>query len=205
MMLKEPFGALDERYRGYLRDIHASGEHVLGLVTGLFDLANIEAGRLPLSMRLLPLNDLVSACVALLQPEAARGRIVLRTSFSPDLAALEADEPSMRQAALNVIANAIRFTAAGGQVIVSTMPAERGAIALTVRDTGPGMSAEEIEHALEPFREVAVAGPRHGSGLDLPLTKALVEANHGHLRISSRKDEGTLVEILMPGRESRRA
>jgi signal transduction histidine kinase len=104
----------------------------------------------------------------------------------------------MRQAALNIIANAIKFTEAGGQVIVSTTIAERGEVALRVRDTGIGMTTDEIEAALEPFREVSVSGPRKGggTGLGLPLTKALVEANHGRFRITSRKDGGTLVEMV---------
>ncbi|MCC0804840.1 PAS domain-containing protein [Methylobacterium sp. W2] len=207
MMLAEPFGPIGhERYRDYLGDIHASGTHVLSLVNDLLDLAKIEAGRLDLSFEEVPLNDVVTHCVAMLQPQAMRDRIVLRTSFSHDLPPLVADERSLRQAALNIIANAIAFTEAGGQVIVSTTLADRGEIALRVRDTGIGMSPDEVETALEPFRQVAVAashrgradGRSTGTGLGLPLTKALVEANHGSFRIESRKDEGTLVEMLFP-------
>lgn len=216
VMLKEPYGPLGHaRYRSYLNDVRSSGEQVLGLVADLVDLATVETGGLPLSRRPLPLNDLVAACVAEMQAEAARGRIVLRTSFAEDLAPLEADEPSLARAARLVIGNAIRLTGAGGQVIVSTNPAERGAVALRVRDTGTGMSPEEIAFALEPFRggrpesggpdgAPAAAGGA-GGGLGLPLSKALVEANDGRLSISSRKDEGTLVEILLPGRAARRA
>ncbi|MCJ2034633.1 PAS domain-containing sensor histidine kinase [Methylobacterium sp. J-068] len=199
LMINEQFGPLgSERYRSYLQDIHASGTHVLDLVNDLLDLARIEAGRLDLTLTEIPLNDVVARCVSLLQPQAARERIVLRTSFSSELAPLMADERSVRQAALNVIANAIAFTEAGGQVIVSTMMAERGEIALRVRDTGIGMTADEVEVALQPFRQVRPVGPRKGTGLGLPLTKALVEANHGRFRISSRKDDGTLVEMLFP-------
>lgn len=212
VMLKEPYGPLGHaRYRSYLSDVRASGEQVLGLVADLVDLATVETGGLPLSRRPLPLNDLVSACVAEMQAEAARGRIVLRTSFAEDLAPLEADEPSLARAARLVIGNAIRLTGAGGQVIVSTNPAERGAVALRVRDTGTGMSPEEIAFALEPFRAGRPdAGGSDGAhpaagGLGLPLSKALVEANDGRLSISSRKDEGTLVEILLPGRAARYA
>lgn len=212
VMLKEPYGPLGHaRYRSYLNDIRASGEQVLGLVADLVDLATVETGGLPLSRRPLPLNDLVSACVAEMQAEAARGRIVLRTSFAEDLAPLEADEPSLARAARLVIGNAIRLTGAGGQVIVSTNPAERGAVALRVRDTGTGMSPEEIAFALEPFRggrpDAGGADSAHAAagGLGLPLSKALVEANDGRLSISSRKDEGTLVEILLPARAARYA
>lgn len=199
LMLAEQFGPLgSERYRGYLGNIREAGTHVLELVDDLLDLARIEAGRLDLTVTEIPLNELVSRCVALLQPQAARDRIVLRTSFSDDLGMLMADERSVRQAALNVIANAIAFTEAGGQVIVSTTMADRGEIALRVRDTGIGMTPDEVETALQPFRRVALAAPRKGTGLGLPLTKALVEANHGRFRIASRKNEGTLVEMLFP-------
>jgi signal transduction histidine kinase len=207
LMLTEPFGALgSDRYRAYLGDIRQSGTEILGLVDDLIDLARIEAGRLDLAFTEIPLNDLVSRCVAQMQPEAARERIVVRTSFSTDLAPLVADEPSLRQAALTVIANAIRFTEAGGQVIVSTTMADRGEVALRVRDTGIGLTPDEIDTLLEPYRAAPVPGPRPGgTGLGLPITKALVEANRGEFRITSRKDEGTLVEMLFPPAQASRS
>ncbi|MCJ2081900.1 ATP-binding protein [Methylobacterium sp. J-090] len=209
LMLAEPFGPLgSDRYRDYLDDIRKSGTEVVGLVDDLIDLARIEAGRLDLDFAEIPLNDLVSRCVAQMQPEAARERIVVRTSFSADLAPLVADERSLRQAAMTVIANAIRFTEAGGQVIVTTTMADRGEIVLRVRDTGIGLTPDEVDALLEPYRAAPVQGPRPGggTGLGLPITKALVEANRGEFRITSRKDEGTLVEMLFPSAQaSRRA
>ncbi|AWN49698.1 PAS domain-containing sensor histidine kinase [Methylobacterium terrae] len=201
VMLEEQFGPVgSERYRDYLRDIRASGEHVVSLVNDLLDLAKIEAGHLDLAFAGVSLNDLVAASVALMQPQAARQRVVMRTSFAPGLPAVLADQRSLRQAALNVISNAIKFTDAGGQVIVSTATTDRGGVALRVRDTGIGMSPEEVETALQPFRQIATAQRRGGgTGLGLPLTKALVEANRASLRITSRKGEGTLVEVLFPG------
>lgn len=199
LMLQERLGPLGpDRYRASLQDIHASGTQVLDLLNDLLELARIEAGQLDLTVTEIPLNDVVARCVALLQPQASRERIVLRTSFSSDLATFVADARCVHQAALNVIANAIAFTEAGGQVIVSTSMADRGEIALRVRDTGTGMTSDEVEVALQPFRQAGPIGPRKGTGLGLPLTKALVEANHGRFRIVSRKDEGTLVEMLFP-------
>ncbi|SFE75671.1 PAS domain S-box-containing protein [Methylobacterium sp. yr596] len=201
VMLEEQFGPVgNERYRDYLRDIRSSGEHVVSLVNDLLDLAKIEAGHLDLAFAGLPLNDLVAASVALMQPQAARQRVVMRTSFAAGLPAVLADQRSLRQAVLNVISNAIKFTDAGGQVIVSTATTDRGGVALRVRDTGIGMNPEEVEVALQPFRQVATAQTRRGggTGLGLPLTKALVEANRATLRLTSRKGEGTLVEVLFP-------
>lgn len=197
--LAEKHGPLgSERYREGLRQIYHSTEHVLGVIDDLVDIARIEAGRGELTFTDIALNDVVSGCIALMQPQAARDRIVVRSSLSPDLRPLIADERSMRQATLNVIANAIRLTDAGGQVIVSTTIAERGEIAFRVRDTGIGMTQEEIERALAPLSRSDLTGGRNGTGLGLTLTKALVEANSGRFRITSRKNEGTLVEMLFP-------
>ncbi|WP_246154444.1 histidine kinase dimerization/phospho-acceptor domain-containing protein [Methylobacterium oryzihabitans] len=201
MMLDEQYGPLgSDRYRDYLRDIRVSGEHVVGLVDDLLDLARIEAGRIELSFAGLVLNDLVAECVALMQPLAARQRVVVRTSFSPALRPVLADARSLRQATMNVIANAITYTEAGGQVIVSTAETDRGGVALRVRDTGIGMTLDEIDTALQPFRRPGATPLRGGAGtgLGLPLTRALVEANRGVLRLTSQKGEGTLVEILFP-------
>ncbi|PVE26410.1 PAS domain-containing sensor histidine kinase [Microvirga sp. KLBC 81] len=199
VMLEERFGPVgNERYREYLRDVHASGSHVISLVNDLLDLAKIEAGRLELSFTGVNLNDLVSSCVTLLQPQAMRDRIVMRTSFASKLPPVVADERSVRQIVLNLVSNAIKFTDAGGQVIVSTAVTDRGEVAFRVRDTGIGMTEEEAKAALEPFRQIATSRKPGGTGLGLPLTKALVEANRGALQISSHPNEGTLVEVIFP-------
>ncbi|WP_243373137.1 PAS domain-containing sensor histidine kinase [Microvirga solisilvae] len=199
VMLEERFGPIgNDRYKEYLRDVHASGSHVISLVNDLLDLAKIEAGRLELSFTGVSLNDLVSSCVTLLQPQAMRDRIVVRTSFALKLPPVVADERSVRQIVLNLVSNAIKFTDAGGQVIVSTAMTDRGEVAIRVRDTGIGMTAEEVEAALEPFRQIATSRRAGGTGLGLPLTKALVEANRGALQISSQPNDGTLVEVIFP-------
>jgi len=199
VMLEERFGPVgNERYKEYLRDIHASGSHVISLVNDLLDLAKVEAGRLELSFTGVNLNDLVSSCVTLLQPQAMRDRIVVRTSFASRLPSVVADERSVRQIVLNLVSNAIKFTDAGGQVIVSTAMTDRGEVAFRVRDTGIGMTPEEVEAALEPFRQIATSRKPGGTGLGLPLTKALVEANRGAMKIASNPKEGTLVEVIFP-------
>jgi PAS domain S-box-containing protein len=199
VMLEERFGPVgNERYKEYLKDVHASGAHVISLVNDLLDLAKVEAGRLELSFTSVSLNDLVSACFTLLQPQATRDRIVMRTSFAAKLPPVVADERSVRQIVLNLVSNAIKFTDAGGQVIVSTALTDRGEVAFRVRDTGIGMTETEVEAALEPFRQLATSRKRGGTGLGLPLTKALVEANRGSMQISSHPNEGTLVEVIFP-------
>ncbi|NNM73412.1 PAS domain S-box protein [Enterovirga sp. DB1703] len=199
IMLEERFGPVgSERYKHYLRDIHDSGGHVVSLVNDLLDLAKVTSGRSELVFTSLDLNEIVAQSVGMMQPAAARERIVMRTSFASRLPRLIADERSIRQIALNLVSNAIRFTGPGGQVIVSTSLTERGELVFRVRDTGIGMTPAEIAEALEPFRQVSVVRREDGTGLGLPLSKALVEANRGSFSISSRRGEGTLVEVLFP-------
>lgn len=186
-MLEERFGALgDQRYRACLTDIREAGERILERVAELSDLAAVEAGQIDLHPRPLALNEVVANCVAVLQSEAARSRIVLRTSFSANLAELEVDEASVRRAASLVIEQAIRRSTAGGQVIVSTGAGEAAEVALRVRDGGQAQEAD------------APGTPEEDPRLALP--RALVQANGGQLRLSGRGDEGTLVEILLPVR-----
>jgi PAS domain S-box-containing protein len=201
VILNEQFGALgNERYREYMRDIHASGEHLVSLINDLLDLSKIEAGKLDLVFAPVNLNELVRGCVALMQPQANASRIIIRSSLSPNLPPVTADARSVRQIVLNLLSNSIKFTGAGGQVIVSTAASDRGEAVLRVRDTGHGMTEKEIETAMEPFRQLATS-TRHGSGgtgLGLPLTKALAEANRASFAIKSQKDAGTLVEVVFP-------
>jgi signal transduction histidine kinase/PAS domain-containing protein len=201
IMAQEKFGPVgNERYRQYLIDIQSSGQHLLSLVNDLLDLSKIEAGKLELDFAGLALNTLTQQCVAIMQPQANRDRIIIRTSLSPKLPPVIADARSVRQIVLNLISNSTRFTGAGGQVIVSTTLTDLGEVVLRVRDSGIGMSEKEIALALEPFRQVAATvrpGPA-GTGLGLPLTKALAEANRAAFSIKSTPNAGTLIEVAFP-------
>jgi PAS domain S-box-containing protein len=199
VMQEERFGPVgNERYKDYLNDIRSSGAHVISLINDLLDLAKIEAGRLELSFASVNLNELVGQSISLMLPQAARDHIVMRHSFAEKLPPIVADERSMRQIILNLVSNAIKFTDAGGQVIISTALTDRGEVAFRVRDTGIGMNDKDIAEALEPFRQLATSRKSIGTGLGLPLTKALVEANRGALHLTSARDEGTLAEVIFP-------
>ena len=133
-----------------------------------------------------------------MQNEARRGRVILRMNLEETLPAIVADDRSIRQVFLNLLSNAIKFSEAGGEVIVSTTLSERGEVVLRIRDNGIGMREEDIATALEPFRQVGTTRRAGGTGLGLPLTKALVEANRASLSIRSAPDKGTLVEVIFP-------
>src|SRR5262249_40179493 len=155
VMVNGRFGAIEnERYVDYLRDIRASGQHVVSLVNDLLDLSKIESGNLELNFASVNLNVAVRHSVALMQPQANRQRIIVRSALSPTLPSVVADARSVRQIVINLLSNSIKYTQAGGQVIVSTALADSGEAVLRVRDTGTGMNETDLAVALEPFRQV---------------------------------------------------
>lgn len=201
VMKARRFGAIEnDKYSGYVNDIHSSGEHLLSLINDLLDLSKVEAGKLELNFASVDLGDVVTQCVKLLADSAKEARVIVRTSVQESLPNVVADQRSMRQIVLNLLSNAIKFTDGGGQVIVSARLEKSGNISLKVKDTGRGMSEPELERAMEPFRQVqSVAGDGIlGTGLGLPLTKALAEANRASFQISSEPKIGTVVEIIFP-------
>jgi PAS domain S-box-containing protein len=201
VMMDERFGPIgSERYRQYLKDIHAAGGHLISLLSDLLDLSKIEAGKLDLTFVSVNLNDLVQQCVAIMQQQANRERVIIRTSLHGNLPQIVADARAMRQIMLNLLSNSIKFTGAGGQVIISTAQTDDHEVVLRVRDTGSGMTEKELQIALEPFRQVPTVThwDAGGTGLGLPITKALAEANQAYFRLTSRVDDGTLAEVIFP-------
>lgn len=196
VMISERFGTLgNERYGEYMKDIRASGERVIAIIDDLLELSRIETGKLDLNFANLNLNDLVEACVVVMQPQANRERIIIRTSLAHALPQVSVDARAMRQITMNLISNSIRLASAGGQVIVSTALSDRGEIALRIRDTGHGLSEREVAAAMEPFRTPPPGDAADSSALSLSLTKALVEANRARFNIKSA-GHGTLIEVV---------
>jgi PAS domain S-box-containing protein len=201
VMMDERFGPVgNDRYRQYLKDIHTSGEQLIALLNDLLDLSKIETGKLDLNFVTVKLNDIVQQCVAVIQPEANRQRVIVRTALNPNLPPIVADARSVRQIALNILSNSIKLTSAGGQVIVSTAVKDEHEVSLHIRDTANVMSEKDLENALQPFSHLGTSSRRvaSGTGLALPITKALAEANHARLRLFSGADAGTLVEVAFP-------
>ena len=141
-----------------------------------------------------------------MQPQANRARIIIRTSLTPGLPLVVADERSLRQIVLNLIANSIKFTGPGGQVIVSTVFTDSREGVLRVRDTGSGMSEKDIAAALEPFRQIATSGSwgSGGTGFGLPLTKALAEANRANFSHKKRAERRHAGRDRLPAKPHRR-
>jgi len=197
VMIGERFGALgNTRYVEYMKDIRASGERVIAIISDLLDLSRIETGRLDLAFTNQNLNELVEQCVAVMQPQANRERIIIRTSLAHMLPPVVADARALRQIALNLIGNSIHLANAGGQVIVSTALSDFGEVVLRVRDTGQGLNDSEVAAALEPFRTQAPSDQASDGAVNLSLTKALVEANGAQFHIRTAPHSGTLIEVV---------
>jgi PAS domain S-box-containing protein len=198
VMIGQRFGTLgNERYVEYMKDIRASGERVMAIINDLTDLSRIETGKLDLAFANQNLNDLVESCVAVMQPQANRERIIIRTSLAHALPPVVADARALRQITLNLIGNSIHLANAGGQVIVSTALSDFGDVVLRVRDTGHGLNDNEVAAAMEPFRTQAPSDrASDSSGVSLSLTKALVEANRAQFHIKTGAHSGTLIEVV---------
>jgi signal transduction histidine kinase len=198
LMLEERLGAIgNARYKGYVEDIHQSGLYALSLLNDLLDISKIDAGKFDLDFTVVDVPELVEACVNSLQPLAKRERILLRTSLAPNLPAVIADRRRLKQILLNLLSNAIKFTNAGGQVIVSARLIDGEDLRLRVHDSGVGMTKDEVAAAMQPFHQLDTAPRKQtGTGLGLPVTKALVESNRARLLITSERGAGTSADVI---------
>jgi signal transduction histidine kinase len=201
LMLNERFGSLgNERYRSYVSDIQRSGQLVLDLINDLLDISKIEAGANEQVFGAVDLAATVGEAASMLAPQANRARVVIRTMFDRDVPQIVADSRSIQQIVLNLVGNAVRHSPSGSQVIVSTAYEQDGSVALRIRDSGSGMTEDQLEIALKPYGQVPYADgeQRQGTGLGLPLAKALAESNKAEFKIRSTPGEGTSVDIVFP-------
>jgi signal transduction histidine kinase len=188
-----------DKFAGYANDIHASGSHLLSLINDLLDLSKVEAGKMEMDFVEVRLKEPIADAVRMVGEQAAQAGVVVRTAVPDRLPKVVGDLRALRQILVNLLSNAVKFTDRGGEVIVSAALDDVGRVHLRVKDTGIGMSEDDIEAALQPFKRIRTYGRETpGTGLGLPLTRALVEANRAHFDISSEKGKGTAVDIVFP-------
>lgn len=189
------------RYLDYAKDIHDSGVHLLGIINEILDLAKIESGRaLPEKPEPFALVPMLEQAVRVTAPLAQKQGVAVSVDVAEHGGIeLLAVERVMRQIVLNILSNAVKFTPAGGTVRVSLDLSDDG-LALRIADTGIGMSAEDIKVALTPFGQVdnALSRAHAGTGLGLPLAKAMMELAGGRLAIKSAPGRGTTVSMIFP-------
>ena len=199
-LIRDGIGApLDERYKEYGADINNAGRHLLNIVNDILDISKIEDGRLELREEIVSIAESLEACRRFIAVMAEKAEVALSIEVPEAMPYLRSDQIRLRQILLNVMSNAVKFTPPGGRVSIRAEAGPEGA-QIAVQDTGIGMRPEDIAVALEPFRQIESTLSRRfeGTGLGLPLTKALIELHGGQLHIESEPTKGTLVRIGFP-------
>jgi len=204
MMVQEIYGPVTpQRYRDYADLIHQSGAHLLSLINDILDLSKIEAGKAELHIEALRPRALAESAVTLIARLARDNGVRLTVDIDPKCDAVHADARSAKQMILNLLSNAVKFTPDGGEVRLSIRCAPGstlgGGTEIAVSDTGLGMTEQDLATALAVYGQVdGGTSRRTGTGLGLPLTKALAELHGGRLEIVSRKGRGTTATIHLP-------
>jgi len=215
-------GDLDQKQRGYVTDIFEAGTHLLSLINDILDLSKVEAGAMQLEAKPVDVPALLEVCTQMVKEKAFARRIRLESNLGPGLGAMTADERKLKQILYNLLSNAIKFTPDGGAVTLQagrcarsevapdpTMPArmlplppggEQEYLAISVKDTGPGMSEEDLQKLFEPFTQVdsSLARRHSGTGLGLALVRRLAELHGGTVGVASSPGVGSTFCVWLP-------
>ncbi len=201
LMQREAFGSLgNANYKDYVRDIYQCAIHLLELINDILDVSKIEAGRMELNEEEVDIVNIIQSAFRLVRERAAENDVKLTLALSENTPNLSADPRAVKQVLLNLLSNAVKFTPSGGSVVVNTALDGAGDFLVRVKDTGIGMTSDEVVIALTPFGQVESSLSRRyeGTGLGLSLSKGLVELHGGKLEIESVPQEGTSVTVRFP-------
>ncbi len=201
VMKNEVLGPIDTpRYREYVEHIHDSAQVLMDIIDGILDLSRIEAGRHDIAPELLDAGEIARSCLEIVSIKAGESGVRLDLDAEPD-ATVFADPRALRQILLNLVTNAVKFTPEGGTVTVGVTAAPRRGTVIAVRDTGIGMTQDEVEVALQPFgriEQTGGTGGEKGTGLGLPIAQRLAELHGGRLTVESIPGQGTTISITLP-------
>ena len=200
ILSKELYGPLgDTRYKRYADDILTSGQHLLDLINDILDMAKIEAGKMTIALAEIDPVDPVDAAVRMVRHKAEEKGVELLLKAADDLPHIGADHRAIRQMVLNLTANALKFTDAGGRVVVAVDVVGKE-LRIAVIDNGIGIPKDQIHRLGQPFEQVSDTRDRNheGTGLGLALTKSFAEMHGGRMTIASELNKGTKVSIYLP-------
>ena len=188
------------QYKSYIRDIHASALHLLGIINDILDVSRIEAGKVTLHESVVNLEEVVESVVRLVKERVSESELHLDLDIAQRLPRVHADKQKLKQILINLIGNSIKFTPKQGRIVVGAKLSPRGELELTVTDNGIGISQEDIDRVLEPFVQVDSALHRKfdGAGLGLPLSRGLARLHGGDLRLESELGKGTKAIFALP-------
>lgn len=201
IMNQKVFGPVrPERYAQYIEDIHNAGTHMLAVINDMLDLSKAEAGKLEVRDAELDLAEVARICVRLVRERAARAGLSVEVRMPDGLPPLRGDEHLIKQMALNLLTNAVNYTPEGGEVAIDAWMRADGGLSMRVTDTGVGIPADEIPKILEAYGQAGTARERRveGTGLGLPLVKAMIELHGGALEVESEPGEGSAFTLRFP-------
>jgi signal transduction histidine kinase len=194
------FGELNEKQEEYLKDIYASGTHLLSLINDILNLSKIEAGRMELEVSDFDLPQAIDNALILVRERAGRRNLTLHKSVDAGVGQLRADERKIRQVVLNLLSNAIKFTPEGGRIEVGA-ELKDGFVEVSVSDTGVGIAPEDQEKVFEEFRQVGTADKKaEGTGLGLTLCRKFIELHGGRIWVKSQLGVGSTFTFTVPVR-----
>ena len=205
MMQNEVFGALgNPKYVEYMGDIHSSARHLLEIINEVLDMSKIEAGRVDLDEQPVDMVEAIESVMRMMASRAFSGGVVLNSNVDKDMPALHADPRLLRQVLINLVSNAVKFSRRGGTIDINSHLNADGEMTIIVKDTGIGIPKSKISRALEPFGQIYdsahAAKENQGTGLGLPLAKAMIELHGGLLTLESDSGKGTTVTLTFPAR-----
>jgi signal transduction histidine kinase len=192
------FGELTEKQDEYLKDIYASGQHLLSLINDILDLSKIEAGRMELEATDFDLPSAIDNALILVRERASRRGITLGHDIDERLGSIRGDERKVKQVLLNLLSNALKFTPEGGRIDVRAAPQD-GMAEISVTDTGVGIAPEDQEAVFEEFRQVGTADKKvEGTGLGLALSRKFIELHGGRIWVESEVGKGSTFRFTLP-------
>jgi signal transduction histidine kinase len=198
VLVDRMFGELNEKQEEYLKDIYASGQHLLSLINDILDLSKIEAGRMELELSEFDLPSAIDNALILVRERASRRGITLGHSVDDRLGQIRGDERKVKQVLLNLLSNALKFTPEGGRIDVRAAPQD-GVAEISVADTGVGIAPEDQDAVFEEFRQVGTADKKvEGTGLGLALSRKFIELHGGRIWVESEVGKGSTFRFTLP-------
>jgi signal transduction histidine kinase len=198
VLTERMFGELNDKQEEYLKDIYASGQHLLSLINDILDLSKIEAGRMELELTDFDLPQAITNALTLVRGRAERRSIVLHQAVDERLGSTRGDERKIKQVLLNLLSNALKFTPEGGRVDVRASVVDAMA-EVSVTDTGVGIAPEDQEAVFEEFRQVGTADKKvEGTGLGLTLSRKFIELHGGRIWVKSQVGVGSTFTFTLP-------
>ena len=195
------FGKVEnDRYLDYANDINDTGKHLLTVLNDLLDISRIEAGFLTLDENVIDVRQMMRSCARMLNEKISAANLSLTLNIPPDLPAFLGDETRLRQVLINLLINAVKFTPAGGAISASAAIVDDGGLEISVKDTGVGISADDLKRVMEPFQQAEQDLSRRygGVGLGLSLARNLTELHDGTIDLESEQGAWTLVRVHLP-------